>query len=98
MGKMAYRAIKREIRWKGTVAMTFKEAKKQCRRVGTAHAQGDALRAMYAELIASRWYAVGNPEKFYMYLQSVADDERAIANEARALLRDSSLALDVALA
>lgn len=78
--------------------MTFKEAKKACRKVGTAHAQGDALRAMYAEMIAQRWFAIGNPEKFYAHLQGVADDERAITDRARELLRDSNAALDVVLA
>lgn len=78
--------------------MTFNEAKRACRKVGTAHAQGDALRAMYAELIAQRWYAIGNPEKFYAHLQTVADDEQAIAERARELLRDSNMALDVVLA
>jgi hypothetical protein len=79
-------------------AMTFKEAQKQCRKVGTANAQGDALRAMYAEMIAFKWYAIGNPRKFYAHLQTVADDERAITDRARELLRDHGKALDVVLA
>lgn len=78
--------------------MTFREAKKQLRKVGTSRAQGDALRAMYADLIAFKWFAIGNPEKFYAHLQTIADDERAIAAEARALLRDSNKALDVVIA
>lgn len=78
--------------------MTFKEAKKQLRKIGTSRAQGDALRAMYADMIAFKWFAIGNPEKFYAHLQTVADDERAIAEEARALLRDSDKALDVVIA
>lgn len=78
--------------------MTFNEAKKQCRKVGTAHAQGDALRAMYAELIAQHHFAIGNPEKFYVHLQGVADNEQAITERGRELLRDSNAALDVALA
>jgi hypothetical protein len=77
--------------------MTFNEAKRACRKVGTAHAQGDALRAMYAEMIASRWYAVGNPEKIYIHLQAVTEDERATTDRARELLRDSNAALDVVL-
>lgn len=77
--------------------MTFKEAKKQCRKVGTAHAQGDALRAMYADLIALKWFAIGNPEKFYHHLQQMPD-EKVITDEARALLRDSGKALDAMLA
>jgi hypothetical protein len=78
--------------------MTFREAKKACRKVGTAHAQGDALRAMYAELIAQHHFAIGNPEKFYAHLQTVAQTEQAITERARALLRDSNAALDVVLA
>lgn len=77
--------------------MTFKEAKKQCRKVGTAHASGDALRAMYADMIAFKWYAIGNPDKFYQHLQTMADDE-AIEQEARELLRDHGKALDAMLA
>ena len=76
--------------------MTFKEAKRACRKVGTAHAEGDALRAMYAEMIAFKWYAIGNAEKFYAHLQSVSDE--AITETARGLLRDHWKALDVALA
>lgn len=49
--------------------MTFKEAQKQCRKVGMAHASGDALRSMYAELIAQHHFAIGNPEKFYEHLR-----------------------------
>jgi hypothetical protein len=78
--------------------MTFKEAKKQLHKVGTSRAQGDALRAMYADLIAFKWYAIGNPEKFYAHLQAVAHDEKAIYERARELLRDHYAALDVVLA
>ena len=40
--------------------LTYRDALKQCKRVGTAHASSDALRAMYAGLIAplpraARW-------------------------------------------
>jgi hypothetical protein len=77
--------------------MTFKEAKKQLRKVGTGRAQGDALRAMYADLIAFKWFAIGNPEKFYAHLQTISG-EQAITEEAQALLRNSNAALDVVLA
>lgn len=77
--------------------MTFKEAKKACRKVGTSRASGDALRAMYADLIAFKWGAIGNPDKFYLHLQSMADDA-AITGEARELLRDHGKALDAMLA
>jgi hypothetical protein len=78
--------------------MTFKEAQKQLRKVGTSRAQGDALRAMYAEMIAQRHFAIGNPEKFYAHLQAVAHSEQMITERARELLRDSDLALCVVLA
>lgn len=77
--------------------LTFKDAKKECRRVGTSRAQGDALRAMYADLIAMHHFAIGNPEKFYAHLQAF-DTERAITDRSRELLRDSNVALDVILA
>jgi hypothetical protein len=80
------------------MTMTFKEAKKQLRKVGTSRAQDDALRAMYADMIAQRWFAIGNPEKFYAHLQTVAQTEQAITERARALLRDNNAALDVVLA
>lgn len=76
--------------------LTFKEAKKACRKVGTSRASGDALRSMYAEMIAFKWYAIGNPEKFYRHLQSSATDDD-ITNEARRLLRDHGEALDAML-
>jgi hypothetical protein len=77
--------------------MTFKEAKRQLRKVGTGRAQGDALRAMYAEMIAFKWHAIGNPEKFYVHLQAIPDDEQTITEHARQLLRNSNMALDVVL-
>lgn len=76
--------------------MTFKDAKKQCRKVGTAHAEGDALRAMYAEMLAFKWYAIGNAERFYQVLGGVADS--GISDRARELLRDHNAALDAVLA
>lgn len=78
--------------------MTFKDAKKQCRKVGTAHATGDALRSMYAELIADKWYAIGNPHKFYEHLQQTAVTDDEIYERSRELLRDHGKALDVVLA
>lgn len=81
-----------------TATLNYKDALKACRKVGTAHAQGDALRAMYADMIAFKWYAIGNAEKIYTYLQSVPSDERTITDAARELLRDSNKTLDVVLA
>jgi hypothetical protein len=78
----ALASVKQDQRREGSETMTFKEAQKQCRKVGTARARGDALRAMYAELIAFKWYAIGNAEKFYAHLQGTCkrslefDDEQ----------------------
>jgi tetraacyldisaccharide-1-P 4'-kinase len=77
--------------------MTFKEAKKACKKVGTSRASGEALAAMYADLIAFKWFAIGNPEKFYNHLRELATDA-AITDRARELLRDHNTALDVVLA
>ncbi len=71
--------------------MTFKEAKKACRKVGTAHAAGDALRAMYADLIAHR--QGGDAETYYVWLPRGDDGETMEA--ARSLLRDRAKAWDV---
>jgi hypothetical protein len=47
--------------------MTYAKASKQLAKVGTAHAEGDALRAMYAQLLASRMRGA-DPARFYAYL------------------------------
>lgn len=76
--------------------MNFKEAKKQCRKVGTAHATGDALRSMYAELIVVTHPGL-NPysaEKFYVHLQQYETDAD-ITNRSRQLLRNGLDAADV---
>lgn len=76
--------------------MTFKEAKKQCHKVGTAHATGDALRSMYAELIVVTHPGL-NPysaEKFYIHLQRYETDAD-ITNRSRELLRNGLDAADV---
>lgn len=72
--------------------MTFKEALRACKKVGTNHAEGDALRAMYANMIAWHWPAFQlDGAKFYAHLLTMADSE--IANEAHRLLRDRFAAL-----
>lgn len=77
--------------------MNFKEAKKECRKVGTAHATGDALRSMYAELVAVQWPAIGNAPKVYEYLQRETGDDKSVYELSRELLRDHSKALDIVL-
>lgn len=51
---------------------TFSQAQRELRRVGCAHAQGDALRAMYADLLASRMRGA-DPARFYAYLADKGD-------------------------
>jgi hypothetical protein len=76
--------------------MTFKEAKRECRRVGTSRATGDALRSMYAELIVVTHPGLNqrSQEKFYAHLQSYAEDA-AITDRSRELLRDGWTAAGV---
>lgn len=76
--------------------MTFKEAKRECRRVGTSHATGDALRAMYAELIVLNHPGLNqhSAPKFYEHLQTLGDDD-AITHRSRELLRNGLAAADV---
>ena len=76
--------------------MTHKEALKELKRCGTAHAQGDALCAMYASLICMNYWGKKLEPKFYAHLQKFAD-EKAIMEEARSLMRDHSKTLDIAL-
>lgn len=73
---------------------SFVEAKKQLRKVGAAHAQGDALKAMYAELLVVQHG--GNAVKYYEYLQASADStEKGIRAVALPLMRDRAKAWDV---
>ena len=80
--------------------MTFREALKRLHKVGTAHATGDSLRAMYADLIAfqhnggdTRW-RYKQAEKFYAWLADKGDDGE-VADAARVLLRDRQKAWDI---
>ena len=68
--------------------MTYTEAKRELKRVGCAHASGDALRAMYAGLIPLHC-CVGKcvEPNFYRYLQGFAGDND-ITEAARAILRE----------
>lgn len=62
--------------------MTYKQAVRECKRVGTNHAEGDALPAMYARLIAGAHG--GAPENYYAAL--FCDDTMIV--KARHLIRD----------
>ena len=69
---------------------TYKQALKECKRVGIAHASGDALRAMYAGLIAL--HHGGSAEKYYAVIPQATDQE--IAEYSRSLMRDRAKAWD----
>lgn len=77
--------------------MTHKDALKELKRRGTAHATGDALRAMYASLICFNYWGKKLEPRFYEHLQQYESDN-AIAEEGRALMRDHGKTLDIALA
>lgn len=71
--------------------MTVSEARKELRKVGCSKAQGDALRYMYASLVAVQCNLTGKMDhikwpipQLYRHLQGV--DDGSIATEARKLL------------
>lgn len=53
--------------------LTYKQALTQLRKVGCAHAAGDALRAMYADLLATRMRGA-DPARMYAYLGNAGGD------------------------
>ena len=71
--------------------LSYPAALKWCKQVGTAHATGDGLRAMYAQLIGQA--QGGDPQLYYRWIKGEADHE--IAEQARMLLRDRQKAWDV---
>lgn len=75
--------------------MEYKTAKKALRRIGTARASGDALRAMYAKLIAFHC-RVGDKAipTIYKHLQQQESDTE-IFTESRRLMREPAVILDV---
>jgi 2-phosphoglycerate kinase len=76
--------------------MTFKEAKKELKKVGASHAQNDALRAMYAELVTSNHG--GGAEKYFLWLQSQdGTTETDIRHAVLPLLWDRATAWDILL-
>lgn len=54
--------------------LTYKQAAAELKKTGTSRAEGDALCAMYAQLLASRMRGA-DPARFYAYL---ADNENLI--------------------
>ena len=75
--------------------MLYKEALKECKKVGCAHAKGDAYRAMLASVI---WFAVCFQKKtaprFYAYFQTFKTDEEA-RQEWNRLHREPLSAFDI---
>lgn len=57
-----------------TCPKSYMQATTELRKVGTAHATGDSLRAMYAQLAAQRMRGA-KPERFYDALAGKTDDE-----------------------
>lgn len=52
----------------GQPSLSYADAAKQLKKVGTSRAEGDALRAMYAQLLAGRMRGA-DPARFYAYLK-----------------------------
>lgn len=77
-------------------SLSLAEARKQMRRFGTAHAHGDALRAMYVDLIVMKH--AGDATKYYAWFQGQpARTDQEISKTARVLMRDRLVAWDVLL-
>jgi len=72
--------------------MDYKQALKTCAKIGMAHVTGEALAAMYAELIPLRHG--GDAEVYYRHLQRFFPDSAMLA-EARRLLNDRAMAWEV---
>ena len=75
----------------------YRTAQKECRRRGTAHATGNSLRAMYAQLICFTYWGKKMEPRFYQHLQKFGTDTEITA-EARELMRDHGRTMDIALA
>jgi len=78
--------------------MIYKEALKQYRKVGAAHATADSLRAMYSCLLHTQHG--GKPELYFKWLQVATPPDAIdsiIAEYAHKLLRDRAAAWNVLL-
>jgi len=72
----------------GRSGVPYQDASKQLRKVGCAHAEGDALRAMYADLLATRMRGA-RPASIYAYLGQVTDNSNnALRDAYRRLCED----------
>jgi len=80
--------------------MTYTEAKKELKRVGTGRATGDPLRAMYARLISFHCRVDGpkgmgdTTRAIYQHLQDFASDK--VAGEGRRIMANPVEASNVA--
>jgi hypothetical protein len=71
--------------------MTFKEAKRELKKVGTSHAAGDAYRAMWAETLS--FAHGGRVETYYSWLGRFGDD-KAVRAEGNRLMSDRAASWD----
>jgi hypothetical protein len=71
---------------RGGSVMTFKEAKRELRRVGTSKATGDAYRAMWAETLA--FAHGGRAETYYEWFTEYTFNDASIRIEGNRLMSD----------
>ncbi len=77
------------------VSTPYKKALKECKKVGTAHASGNALRAMYASLIPFHaCLQEKTATKFFEHLLGFDTDD-VITKEARRILGDPLSVWDI---
>jgi hypothetical protein len=74
--------------------LTYAEARNALRRTGVARAQGDALAASYAPLVAQRnALSKRSEEKIYRHLAAASD----LLSETKRLLTDPFAAVTIAV-
>lgn len=74
--------------------MTYADARKKLRKIGTAHSTGETLAAMYADLLVfQHGYCKSFVKKIYFHLIQFNDD--GMMEEARKMLRDYTLAVQI---
>lgn len=73
-------------------AVTFEEALKEMKRVGTANATGNAYRAMYAQVLHD--LHGGNPEIYYTYFLA-RETDKEVRDEGCALLHNRDSVWDI---
>lgn len=77
------------------VLTPYKKALKECKKVGTSHASGNALRAMYAALVPFHTcLREETAPRFFEHLLGF-DTDMAITKEARRILGDPLSVWDI---